>query len=107
MMKADPLKAFFEADAAPAVDPGFRMAVMERVARRRFQLELARAAVAGLAVFVALLLLRPLMLSLLLLLSTSFQQVLLVLGVVALVAFIAHKLATDSVALPGWARRLL
>ena len=60
-----------------------------------------------LAVFVALLLLRPLMLSLLLLLSASFQQVLLVLGVVALVAFIAHQLATDSVALPGWARRLL
>jgi len=107
MRKADPLKAFFEADAAPAVDPGFRMAVMERVARRRLQFELVRAAMAGLAVFVTLLLLRPAMLSLLLLLAGPFQQALLVLGAVALAAFLAYKLATGTLALPGWAQRLL
>ena len=41
-MNADErLAAFFEADEAPAVDPGFRTEVMEKVARRRFNIELA------------------------------------------------------------------
>ncbi|WP_417481548.1 hypothetical protein [Maricaulis sp.] len=107
MTKPDPLKAFFDADEAPAVDPGFRMAVMERVARRRLQLGLARAAVAGLVVFAALLLLRPVMVGLLVLLSGAFLEAMLMLGATALAAFAAYCLATDRVGLPRWAQRLL
>jgi hypothetical protein len=40
MTDQDTLKALFKADEAPAVDPSFRMAVMNRVAGRRLALDL-------------------------------------------------------------------
>ncbi len=46
----DELQPFFDAgsDAVPPVDPGFRLALMERVARRRFYISLALEAGAAL-----------------------------------------------------------
>lgn len=41
MTDRDPLQAFFQAGAVPSADPGFRLSVMERVAVRRFRVELA------------------------------------------------------------------
>jgi hypothetical protein len=107
MTKPDPLKSFFEAGDAPAVDPGFRTIVMERVAQRRLQLSLARAALAGLAVFVALLLLRPVVLALAAGLSASLGEILLMLVAIGLTAFAGHYLVTRTLPLPGWVQRLL
>jgi hypothetical protein len=103
MTKPDPLKSFFEAGDAPAVDPGFRTIVMERVAQRRLQLSLARAALAGLAVFVALLLLRPVVLAL----AAGLGEILLMLVAIGLTAFAGHYLVTRTLPLPGWVQRLL
>ncbi len=107
MTKPDPLKIFFEAGEAPASDRGFRTAVMERVARRRLQFGLARAALAALVVFAALQVLGPVILALLAGLSASLAGVVLVLGATGLAAFAGHYLATRTVRLPGWMLRLI
>lgn len=107
MTRPDPLKAFFEAGEAPAADPAFRTVLMQRIAQRRLRLALARAALAGLAVFVALLLLRPVILMLALGLSASLGEALLVLAVVGLAAFAGHYVITRTAQLPGWVQRLL
>ena len=107
MTKPDPLKSFFEAGDAPAVDTGFRTAVMERIARRRLQLGLARAALAGLAVFAALQLLGPVILTLVVGLSAPLAGVVLVLAATGLAAFAGHYLVTRTVRLPGWVQRLI
>ena len=41
MREHDPLQDFFRAGDVPARDPGFRLAVMADIARRRFRRELA------------------------------------------------------------------
>ncbi|WP_203293530.1 hypothetical protein [Maricaulis parjimensis] len=52
--RTDALSAFFEAGEVAPVDPGFRIAVMEAVARRRFRLGLAiRTGVLALLVILA------------------------------------------------------
>ncbi|WP_417478450.1 hypothetical protein [Maricaulis sp.] len=107
MMKTDPLKAFFEAGEAPVIDQAFRAATMQRIARRRLQLGLARAALAGLGVFVALLLLRPILVILVLNLPATVGQAALMLAATGLVALAGYYLATRTVHLPPWVQRLL
>lgn len=107
MTNTDPLKAFFEAGEAPVVDPGFRTSVMERIARRRLQFALARAAMAGLAVFAILLLLRPVIVTLAVDLTAALGEAALVLAVIGLAAFAGYFLATHTVRWPGWIERLL
>ncbi|WP_339745712.1 hypothetical protein [uncultured Maricaulis sp.] len=107
MTNTDPLKTFFEADDVPAADPGFRTAVMERVARRRLQFALARAALAGLVVFAILLLLRSLILTLVVGLSAALGEAVLVLAAIGLAAFAGHFLVTRTLPMPGWVERLL
>ena len=107
MTRPDPLKAFFEAGDAPAIDPAFRAATMQLIAQRRLQLELARAALAGLTVFVSLLLLRPIAVSLAPSLSASLGEAAVALAATGLVAFAGYYLATNTVKWPRWVRRLL
>lgn len=107
MTNTDPLKAFFEVGDAPVVDPGFRTAVMERVARRRLQLTLARAALAGLVVFAILLLLRSVIITLVAGLSAALGEAVLVLTAIGLAAFAGHFLVTRTLPMPGWVERLL
>ncbi|SDM43380.1 hypothetical protein [Maricaulis salignorans] len=106
-MTTDPLKAFFEAGEAPVVDQAFRAATMQRIAQRRLHLGLARAALAGLVVFVALLLLRPILVILVLNLPASFGQAVLMLAATGLLALAGYYLATRTVPLPAWVQRLL
>ena len=47
MAEQDPLKAFFDAGEAPAVDPAFKARTMDRIAQRRLRVELALRFVAG------------------------------------------------------------
>jgi hypothetical protein len=55
------LKALLEVDEPPARDPAFSLAVMERIERRRFWMEVAMGAPVALAVLVALWALSPLL----------------------------------------------
>lgn len=107
MTKPDPFKAFFEAGEAPAVDPAFRAALMQRIAQRRLQFDLLRSGLAGLAVFFGLLLVGPLILSLSLSLLASLHQAVLVLAITGLAVFAGYCLLTRGVRLPGWVDRWL
>lgn len=59
MTDRDPLHAFFEAGDVPSADPGFRLSVMEKVAARRFRMELAARLAAGALLAVLALILAP------------------------------------------------
>jgi hypothetical protein len=85
--QTDPLAAFFQAGEVPSVDPGFRIEVMEAVARRRFRIGLAvRAAVlAGLVVLAGLLM--PVIDQLAVSLGAPLLELLVVLLVTGLVAY--------------------
>ena len=106
-MTTDPVKAFFEAGEAPAIDRPFRAATMQRIARRRLQFELARAGLAGLAVFAALLLLRPVIIALVLSLPASLGEAGVVLAVTGLAVCGGYYLVTRTLPLPAWVQRLL
>ena len=88
------LESYFEAGDAPAVDARFRLAVMERVARRRFHL----AIIAEFALFVAAALcfwmLSPTLGTYVIVLGQSQSNVLAILALVALGAFGGHWLVT-------------
>jgi len=59
MREHDPLQDFFRAGDVPARDPGFRLAVMASVARRRFRRELAERLGQGLVVCLLVLIMAP------------------------------------------------
>ncbi|MDF1767444.1 hypothetical protein [Maricaulis sp.] len=90
MSQPDPLADFFAADAAPAVDRGFRMAVMEQVARRRLRVELALRSLATLLLFVGVALISPVLQRFAQLLGQDLSQVLLVMLAAGLVAYLGH-----------------
>ena len=103
MSKTDPLQAFFAAGEAPAIDPSFRMRVMEAVAGRRLRFEIATSALAGLTVFVTLLLLRPAIETLVPDLSIALQGAVVTLTAIGLALYVGNFVLTWSPRLPRWA----
>tara|TARA_R110000868_G_scaffold26347_2_gene101506 strand:+ start:1010 stop:1333 length:324 start_codon:yes stop_codon:yes gene_type:complete len=105
MSKTDPLQAFFAAGEAPAVDRAFRTRVMEAVARRRLRIEIAASALAGLVVYLVLLLLRPAFETLVPDLSAALQGAVVILAAIGLAIYAGNLLLTRPLRLPGWTTR--
>ncbi|WP_291844684.1 hypothetical protein [Maricaulis sp.] len=96
MNTPDPLAGFFAADTPPAMDRVFRTAVMERVARRRFQIELALRCVATLCLLAGLALVAPVLQRLAGLLGRDLSEVLVILALSGGIAFIGHAWLTRA-----------
>ncbi len=99
MTDQDQLKVLFDADDAPAVDPSFRMAVMNRVAGRRLLIDLVVQGALMALLGIAFVLSAPLV-------SQNFvgmfalpQDVYYTLGGVAVLALIGRYVATHSIRL--------
>ncbi len=90
MSQPDPLADFFAEDAAPAVDRGFRTAVMERIARRRLRVELVLRGVATLLLLLGVALISPVLQRFVELLGQELSQVLLVMLAAGMVAYLGH-----------------
>ncbi|WP_297734872.1 hypothetical protein [uncultured Maricaulis sp.] len=90
MSQPDPLADFFAADTAPAVDRGFRMAVMEKVAARRLRVELVLRSLATLLLLLGVALVSPVLQRFAQLLGQDLSQVLLVMLVAGTVAYLGH-----------------
>ena len=103
MSKTEPLQAFFAAGEAPAVDPSFRMRVMEAVAGRRLRFEIGASALAGVIIFVVLLLLRPAIETLVPDLSAALGGTIAILAVIGLAIYAGNFVLTRSPRLPRWA----
>jgi hypothetical protein len=101
MTERDPLAAFFDAGDAPPADPGFRTAVMERVARRRLRLELAARLASGVLLVLAAMVLAPVFEPVAALFGAGLADVIVVLAVTGLVAFAGHYWLTRPVRLPA------
>lgn len=88
------LESYFETSDAPAVDARFRLAVMERVARRRFHLAIAAEFVLFVAAALCFWMLSPTLDTYVIVLGQSQSNVLAILVLVALGAFSGHWLVT-------------
>jgi hypothetical protein len=97
MTGADPLKAFFDAGAAPRIDPVFRMGVMEKVARRRLLLELGVRALGILLAAVIVFVLSPSLVFVLEVLGDVPLEVYAALFMAGLVALAGQYLATHRI----------
>jgi len=97
---SDPLIDFFEAPEAPARDATFRLSLMERVAKRRLQLELALASAFVVIAATCLWLVWPALSPSLSSVGQSILEPLAVLSFIAVVAFAGKWLATHRLRLP-------
>ncbi len=103
MSNTDPLKEFFDADEAtqaPAIDIAFRLAVMEKVARRRFQTEVALYLGGMILVSICLALAWPGLEIAFLVLSQSLKDIVAMLTIMIVIAMAGQMVATH----PKWLR---
>ena len=89
-IQSDPLADFFAAEAVPAVDRGFRTAVMERVARRRLHIELALRGVATLLLLLGVALVSPALQRLAKLLGEGLLAVTMIVLAASMIAWLGH-----------------
>ncbi|WP_300543276.1 hypothetical protein [Maricaulis sp.] len=101
MTGADPLNAFFRAGEAPAADARFRLAVMEKVALRRFRVDLALRLLAAALLLIGAVLLAPVLDGIAAALGGTLYDLFLVLGVAGLIAFAGHAWLTRTIRWPA------
>ncbi len=97
---SDPLKAYFDAGQAPAEDTAFRLALMERVAKRRFQIELGLEIVFFAALALCLALLWPALNATLLSVGGSMTGIAAMVTVLGAIALAGQWAATHRLRLP-------
>ncbi len=101
MTEQDPLNAFFNAGEVSAFDPDFRARTMDRIAQRRFGVELAVRLVAGVLLVFGLMMLGPGLATLASeVLPPELTPVLLALALAAGIAYSGHYLLTHSIRVP-------
>jgi len=99
---SNPLAKYFEADAAPATDPAFRLEVMERMARKRLYTEMAKNAATAFMLILSFMLAWPALRGALDAPGASTMATVSILTIIGIVAFAGHWLTTHR-----WNLRML